>query len=78
MEHKNSDQENLLRNLIDAGCSEENIERIISMRRDNNINDMLVLLAQHRKQLLDRSHITQHQLECLDYLTNSLKAERSR
>lgn len=55
-------------NLIDAGCSQEVVEQCMKLRKNRNTAQLMRVLAQHRRSLLDTVHTGQKQIDCLDYL----------
>ncbi len=55
-------------NLIDAQCSEELSERCYELSENGQIAQMLLLLREHRTELLNHIHEQQKALDCLDYL----------
>ena len=48
----------LIRNLKDAGCTERDIQRFLQLEQE----------GKQRAALLDRLHVSQRQIDCLDYL----------
>lgn len=58
----------LLRNLKDAGCGESVIEQYFKLREAGKKTEQLRLLSVHRASLLDRVHVSQQMIDCLDYL----------
>lgn len=58
----------LRRNLKDAGCGAADIERFLQLGQEGKRPEQLRLLRQHRAALLDRLHVSQRQIDCLDYL----------
>lgn len=68
-----ADASKIIQNLIDAGCDTQIIERFMSLRSQRKTDEMLSLLAAHRKNLLDCIHLEERQIYCLDYLVNKLK-----
>lgn len=62
----------ILQNLIDAGCDEKTIT---SFKSCKSVRDELRLLEKHRAALLDRSHVVNRQILCLDYLVHNLEKE---
>ena len=66
----------IMQNLIDAGCDETTIKQYDLCSEKNN-RLKFSILAKHRKNLLNTIHITQKQLDCLDYLTYQLKNNKS-
>lgn len=63
-------------NLIDAGCEAAMIEKCLLLAKSGKALDMLPLLINHRKRLLDYVHNGQKQIDCLDYLIYSLKKQK--
>ena len=68
--------EKILQNLIDAGCDEKTIKQY-ELCSEKNSKSTFGILAKHRENLLSIIHITQKQLDCLDYLTYQLKNNKS-
>ena len=64
----------LIRNLKDAGCSETDIQRFLKLGRAGRRRDQLRLLATHRASLLDQLHVSQRQIDCLDYLVYQMSS----
>ena len=58
----------LIRNLEDAGCSETDIQRFLQLGQEGKQREQLRLLTMHRATLLDQLHVSQRQIDCLDYL----------
>ena len=58
----------LLRNLKDAGCTKADIQEVFRLGQEGRQQEQLRLLATHRATLLDRLHVSQRQIDCLDYL----------
>ena len=65
----------LYQNLIDAGCDKETVERCMFLAKEDKKTDILRLLSGHREALLDTVHAGQKQIDCLDFLTYTLKKE---
>lgn len=59
-------------NLIDAGCNEWLIGQIMLLQSERKTNEMISLLAEHRRHLLDGVHAEERKIYCLDYLVNQL------
>ena len=68
-----TEKERLIRNLHDAGCTPDTIDRYLELHRTGRQQELLRLLSRHRASLLDRLHVSQQMLDCLDYLMYSLK-----
>lgn len=58
----------LIRNLKDAGCAEADIRRFLQLGQEGKNREQLRLLTMHRATLLDQLHVSQRQIDCLDYL----------
>lgn len=58
----------LIRNLKDAGCPEADIQRFLKLGQAGKQQEQLRLLSIHRANLLNQLHISQRQIDCLDYL----------
>ena len=66
----------LYQNLIDAGCSDEMTEHCITLKENGREIEMLDLLNNHRRDILDGIHQGQSKIDCLDYLIYQLKKGR--
>ena len=60
-------------NLTDAGCSKEFIEKFMLLTESQRTADILKMLDEHRKNLLDGIHADERKIYCLDYLVNKIK-----
>lgn len=69
----NTSGQAVLQNLKDAGCSPRMVQRFLSLETEENTNEQLKLLAEHRKHLLERVHREEKRIDCLDYLVYQLK-----
>lgn len=67
----------LLDNLRDAGCDAETAAQFMALEETGALPEQLRLLSAHRRQLLDRLHQEERQIDCLDYLVYHLQ-KRSR
>lgn len=61
-------KEAIIENLKDAGCCEETIERCLCCLDDGKKEEILKQLDDHRKDLLQKVHEGEKQIDCLDYL----------
>ena len=66
----------LIRNLKDAGCQEEEIQRFLQLGQEGKRREQLRLLSMHRAALLDQLHVSQRQIDCLDYLVYQMNHGR--
>ncbi len=72
-----SDTKGILRqNLIDAGCSQEIIQRCMDLVQRKNTAEMKRILATHRRTLLDAVHAEQKKIDCLDYLVYKMDKDQ--
>lgn len=62
-------EEELIQNMIDAGCKEETVARVLPCFKQGQKKKGLLLLQQQRKALLDGIHKDQ---SCIDYLDDVL------
>lgn len=69
-------EEALLQNLVDAGCAPDTIARFFECRREERETEQMRILSQQRRQLLDCVHEHQRQLDCLDYLMDTIQKEK--
>lgn len=76
MTEANDTHDSIYQNLMDAGCSEGTIERCMALVHEKNISALLKQLSNHRKHLLDKVHVHQKEIDCLDYLIYSLKNQK--
>ncbi len=67
----------LRRNLGDAGCNSEIIERFFRFRTAGRLREQFQLLQQHRKVLLEQLHANQKRIDSLDFLLYCLKSGES-
>ena len=67
----------LIRNLKDAGCQEEEIQRFLQLGQEGKRREQLRLLSMHRAALLDQLHVSQRQIDCLDYLVYQMNHGRT-
>lgn len=68
--------ERLLRNLRDAGCDEATIQKYIQLWKEGRQKEQYWLLTKHRAALLERVHVSQQMVDCLDYLIYEMKHEQ--
>lgn len=60
--------DDILRNLEDAGCDGATIELFCQYTKDGNENERLELLSRQRKMLLENVHKEESKISNLDYL----------
>lgn len=67
------DRDKILQNLKDADCNQDLINKFIQLGESGKLSGQLRLLSAHRKILLNKLHISQKQIDYLDYLIYSLE-----
>ena len=65
----------LYQNLVDAGCSEKRIADCMDYAKKGNWKNLLPMLLQHKKYLLELVHTSEKQIDCLDFLIYRLNKE---
>lgn len=69
----NAEQERMVLNMKDAGCSEDTIKRFLLCYQVGDITGELKVLSNHRRALLDEVHKGQREIDCLDYLVYQIE-----
>lgn len=67
-----SDTWTISRNLTDAGCNQEMIQKFMELREKE---EQLYFLSKQRKLLLNRVHQEEQKISCLDYLVYKIQKE---
>lgn len=73
MINNNLEQEHIILNMKDAGCSEDTIQRFLLCYQADDIKGELKVLSNHRQALLDEVHKGQKEIDCLDYLVYQIE-----
>lgn len=73
-----NDWQDMMRDLRDAGCDEDTVERFGDLGTQGDTQGQLELLFRHRKRLLEKVHEREQQICCLDYLTYQLEKEEAK
>ncbi|WP_286036333.1 hypothetical protein [Succinatimonas hippei] len=63
----------LRRNLIDAGCDNQQIDKFLKLNASGKVPAQLNLLKEQRRHLLECLHFRQMQIDCLDFLIGNLQ-----
>ncbi len=71
-----TEEERILRNLKDAGCDNDTIQRFFYLKEEGREKEQLRLLALHRANLLDKLHVSQSMIDCLDYLVYRVETNK--
>ena len=61
-------EDDLIQNLRDGGCGQEQIRQFLEDQKENQTQAQLAMLGRHRDCLLERIHAEERQISCLDYL----------
>ena len=71
-----SDKQAILReNLKDTGCDPDMICRCEVLARGEKQGELMRVLSQHRRVLLDAVHENERRIDCLDYLVYQLEKQ---
>ena len=71
-----SDKRAILReNLKDAGCDTDMIRRCEVLIQSEKRGELMQVLSQHRRALLDAVHENERRIDCLDYLVYQLEKQ---
>lgn len=70
-----NDTNAVLQNLKDAGCDDEVVKTFMELAETGEKQKQYRLLEKHRRDLLDKVHNRERQIECLDYLVFQMKKE---
>lgn len=62
-------------NLLDAGCSQNLADTILSLYSAGRMDEAKQWLLRHRCFLLEELHAGQRRLDCLDYLLRNMDKE---
>lgn len=68
----------LLRILKDAGCDEATIEKYLQLQCKDRHQEQYQLLYLQRAFLLEQVHVSQQQIDCLDYLIFMTKKQKTK
>lgn len=63
----------IMENLKDAGCDKKEIIEFIELYEKEKISEELGFLENYRKALMNRIHMENKKLDCLDYLIYTIK-----
>lgn len=76
--HSPPDSETVIQNLIDAGCDDKLVEEFLSLEESGQTGKQLTLLSKHRQKLLDRVHVEERRIYCLDYLVYEIQKQQKK
>ena len=74
-------EQEILRNLEDAGCSCDVVKRFCELEAQQRPEavtrqEQMLLLCKQRKELLNNLRQCQRQIDCLDYLLNQMREQQ--
>ena len=72
---KNTDIENILINMGDAGCSGEDIERVRKLHEAGLDEDIIRCLRRCRCDLMEELHKSQRKVDCMDHLIRAAECD---
>lgn len=70
--------EDILQNLKDAGCSSEVIAAFFELGKDNKTLDQIKLLSLYRNDLVNQLRTNQRKIDCLDFLIFNIRQKENR
>ena len=73
---KNISENDIIKNMEDAGCDEACIRHFLKCFRQGNEKEELETLANHRDCILDKLHEAQREIDCLDYLVSRIEKQK--
>ena len=76
--HSPPDSKAVIQNLIDAGCDDKLVEEFLSLEESGQTGKHLTLLSKHRQKLLDRVHVEERRIYCLDYLVYEIQKHQKK
>lgn len=71
----NKSEKEIIENLKDSGCSQKLIGKFLELYNKRDKTLMIELLVKYRKELLEKLHKSQREIDNLDYLIVSLNKE---
>jgi hypothetical protein len=72
---RNTDIEEILINMGDAGCSDADIERVRSMHEAGLDDEIVSCLRRCRCDLMEELHRSQRRVDCMDQLIRAAQNE---
>lgn len=67
------DEENIKEILIDAGCNKLVIDEVIDLANQKEYERIYNILSKQRKDILEKFHKSQKEIDVLDYFIDNLK-----
>lgn len=73
-----AEKDNILRNLTDAGCDDQTIDKYLQLADSGRVKEQLGLLARQKQALLEELHSSQRKIDCLDFMVFQMKKEATK
>lgn len=71
-----SSREAVMQNLKDAGCTQEMMDCIMAHLDQDDMEELLQMLEEHRCCLLGMVHEREKEIDCLDYMVYQIKRNK--
>lgn len=66
-------EQDVIQNLKDAGCDNNQIQELIELYKHNKKDKILKILEEHRKNILGKVHKNEKQIDCIDYFVYQME-----
>lgn len=60
-------EQDMIQNLKDAGCGDKQIQELVELYKQGKIDKIHKILENHRKNVLNKVHKKEKQIDCIDY-----------
>lgn len=60
-------EKEIIQNLKDAGCDNKQIQELMELYKQGQKEEMHKILDKHRKNILNKVHKNEKEIECIDY-----------
>ena len=68
-------KEAIIQNLKDAGCSHQQIQELLELYKQNKKEKIHKILDKHRKNVLNKVHESEKQIDCIDYFIYQIERQ---
>lgn len=65
----------IIQNLKDAGCDNKQIQELLKLYKQGQKEKVHKILEEHRKNVLDKVHKNERQIDCIDYFIYQMEKE---
>lgn len=66
-------EEDIIQNLKDAGCSDKEIKKLITLYKEGKKEEIYRIMEKHRQNILKNVHKNEKQINCIDYFIYQMK-----